>query len=364
LKKVIDREERKRIFLTLWSLPPFFVRIFQKVNMTTFLLRFKKNRRAVISSWIFLFLFSVSLFSNFIANDRPLLVIYKSEIYLPIFFDYYETEFGGDFETLTEYRDIYISDKIEESGFILWTPIRYSYDSINYEIGSPAPSPPTVENLLGTDDKARDILARILYGLRISILFGFSLTILSISLAVVIGGIQGYYGGNIDLFGQRFTEIWSGLPILFLIIILSSFITPHFWSLLFIMLLFSWIPIASLVRAEFLKVRNFEYVGASKVLGASDFRIIFRHILPNAVVSTVTYLPFILVSSIVTLTSLDFLGFGLPVESASLGEILSQAKSNIYAYWIGISIFLVLSTLLVSLIFIGEGVRDGLDTRR
>jgi microcin C transport system permease protein len=326
--------------------------------------RFRENRRATISLYLFLTIFLLSLFSNFIANEKPLAVIYKEKFYFPIFFDYYETEFGGDFETFTDYKDIYISDKILEEGEIFWTPVRFSYNTINYELESPAPSPPSEENILGTDDQGRDILSRILYGLRISIIFGISLTVLSTVLAIFIGGIQGYYGGNIDLFGQRFVEIWAGLPLLFLIIILSEFITPNFWTLLGVMLLFSWIPISSLVRTEFLRVRNFEFVIASKVLGASDFWIIRKHMIPNGIVATVTYLPFILVSSIVTLTSLDFLGFGLSVESASLGEILSQAKNNLHAPWIGITIFVTLSTLLTSLVFIGEGIRDGFDTKK
>jgi len=331
----------------------------QKVHLT----KFKQNRRAYISLWLFGIIFTLSIFSEFIANDKPIVVIYNSEIYFPIFNNYYETEFGGDFETYTDYRDIYISDKIKKRGFIIWTPVKYSFDSINYELSSPAPSPPTFENILGTDDKGRDIFARILYGLRISILFGLTLTFFTILIAIFIGGIQGYYAGKTDLFGQRFIEIWSGMPILFIIIILSEFITPNFWLLLGIMLLFSWIPIASLIRAEFLKVRNFEYVQASKVMGASDFRIIIKHLLPNGFVATLTYLPFIVVSSIITLTSLDFLGFGLPIETASLGEMLSQAKNNLHAPWIGVTIFLTLSTLLVSLIFIGEGIRDMTDSK-
>lgn len=335
------------------------MKVFQKDHIT----KFKKNRRAYISLWIFGVIFTLSLFSEFIANDRPIFVSYKSKSYFPIIFDYYETEFGGDFNTFTDYGDKYISDKIEKDGFIIWTPVKFSFDSINYELKSPAPSSPTFENILGTDDKGRDILARTLYGLRISIFFGLILTIFTIVFALIIGGIQGFYGGKIDLFGQRFIEIWAGLPILFLIIILSEFMTPNFWSLLGIMLLFSWIPVASLIRAEFLKVRNFEYIQASKVMGATDFRIIVKHIIPNAFVSTLTFIPFILVSSIVTLTSLDFLGFGLPIGTASLGEMLNQAKNNLQAEWIGITIFMTLSTILVSLIFIGEGVRDSIDSK-
>jgi len=326
--------------------------------------RFKRNRGALISLYLFSILFLLSLFAEFIANDKPIAVSYKESLYFPIFESTYETQFGGDFETETDFKDLYISDKIEANGWILWTPVRYSYNTINYELTTPAPAPPSKDNILGTDDQGRDLFARLLYGLRTSILFGLLLTAFSVLFAVIIGGFQGYYGGKVDLFGQRLIEIWSGLPTLFLIIILSHFVTPNFWWLLFISLLFSWIGLSSLIRAEFLRIRNFEYIQASKVLGASDSYIIFRHMLPNGFVSTLTYIPFTVVGAIVMLTSLDFLGFGLPVESPSLGEILSQAKNNLNAPWIGISIFTVLSVTLISLVFIGEGVRDALDSRR
>jgi len=326
--------------------------------------RFKRNKGALISLYLFSILFLLSLFAEFIANDKPIAVSYKESLYFPIFESTYETQFGGDFETETDFKDLYISDKIEANGWILWTPVRYSYNTINYELTTPAPAPPSKDNILGTDDQGRDLFARLLYGLRTSILFGLLLTAFSVLFAVIIGGFQGYYGGKVDLFGQRLIEIWSGLPTLFLIIILSHFVTPNFWWLLFISLLFSWIGLSSLIRAEFLRIRNFEYIQASKVLGASDSYIIFRHMLPNGFVSTLTYIPFTVVGAIVMLTSLDFLGFGLPVESPSLGEILSQAKNNLNAPWIGISIFTVLSVTLISLVFIGEGVRDALDSRR
>jgi microcin C transport system permease protein len=326
--------------------------------------KFKSNRGAYFSLYIFLTLFTLSLFSEFIANDKPIIVSYKDQLFFPIFEKTYETQFGGDFETETDFKDIYISDKIEANGWIIWTPVRFSYNTINYELAVPAPAPPSTENILGTDDQGRDLFARLLYGLRISILFGLLLTLFSVVFAVIIGGVQGYYGGKVDLFGQRLIEIWSGLPTLFLIIILSHFVTPNFWWLLLISLLFSWIGLSSLIRAEFLRIRNFEYIQASKVLGASDWYIIFRHMLPNGFVSTLTYIPFTIVGAIVMLTSLDFLGFGLSVESASLGEILSQAKNNLNAPWIGISIFTLLSVTLISLVFIGEGVRDATDSRR
>ena len=326
--------------------------------------RFFENRRAKISFYILSFLFVLSLFSDFIANDKPLLVKYNGTLYFPIIADYYETEFGGDFETFTDYKDEFIINNIEKNGFILMPPIEYSFNTINYYLESPAPAPPSSENILGTDDQGRDIFARLLYGMRVSFLFGIFLTLFSSIIGVAVGGISGYFGGNLDIFTQRFVEIWSSLPFLFILIILSDFITPDFWWLLLIMLLFFWTNLVGLVRAEFLKVRNFEFVMSAKALGGRDFYIIFRHILPNAIVSTITYLPFIFVASIVSLTSLDFLGFGLSVESASLGEILSQAKNNLNAPWIGLSIMVVLSLILTLSVFVGEGIRDAFDPRK
>jgi microcin C transport system permease protein len=326
--------------------------------------RYRENRVATISLYIFLGLFTLSLFAEFIANEKPIAVKFEEKFYFPIFEKTYETQFGGDFETETDFKDIYISDKIEKNGWILWTPVRYSSNTINYELPEPAPSPPSAENILGTDDQGRDIFARLLYGLRTSLLFGLLLTAGSVAIAVLIGGVQGYFGGNIDLIGQRAIEIWSGLPTLFLIIILSHFVTPNFWWLISISLLFSWIGLASLVRAEFLRVRNFEFISATKLIGGGDFYIIFRHMLPNGFISTLTYIPFTVVNGVVLLTSLDFLGFGLPVESASLGEMLAQAKNNLNAPWIGISITVTLTVTLLTLVFIGEGFRDLFDSRK
>ncbi len=324
---------------------------------------FKKNRRGFYSFIIFSILFFLSLFAEFLANDKPLLLKYNENYYYPVFISYPESEFGGFFESEANYKDEYVQKLIEESGWILWAPIRYSYDTINYETSTPPPSPPDAENLLGSDDQGRDILARLIYGFRISVLFGLTLTIFSSIVGVAAGAIQGYYGGKVDLFGQRFIEIWSGLPVLFLLIILSSFVEPNFWWLLGIMLLFSWMSLTGVVRAEFLKGRNLEYVKAARALGLSNGKIMFRHILPNAMVATLTFMPFILSGSITTLTGLDFLGFGMPPGSPSLGELLAQGKENINAPWIGISAFLTLSIMLTMLVFIGEAVRDAFDPR-
>ncbi len=327
-------------------------------------LRFKANKRGFFSLWIFLFFLVLSLFAEVIANDVPLLVRFGGRLYLPLFKEYAETEFGGEFETEADYRDPYVIDLIEGNGWILWPPIRFSYDTINYDLPSPAPSPPTRENLLGTDDRGRDVLARVIYGFRVSVLFGFILTFFSTIIGVAVGAIQGFYGGWIDLIGQRFMEIWSGIPTLYILIILSSVVQPGFWLLLFILLLFSWMSFVGVVRAEFLRGRNFEYVLAAKAMGMSNARVMFRHILPNAMIATLTFLPFTLSGSILVLTSLDFLGFGLPAGSPSLGELLAQAKTNLQAPWLGITIFLVLAVMLSLLVFIGEAARDALDPRR
>jgi microcin C transport system permease protein len=325
---------------------------------------FKANRRGYWSLWIFLFLFILSLFAEFIANDKPLLVRYDEKFYFPIVKNYPETTFGGDFDTTAQYRDPFVRELIEAKGWMIWPIIPYSYNTINFELSTPAPAPPSKENWLGTDDRGRDIVARLIYGFRISILFGLCLTGISSIIGIIAGAIQGYYGGWLDLAGQRFMEIWSGLPILFLLIILSSIVQPNFWWLLGIMLLFSWMTLVDLVRAEFLRGRNLEYVRAARALGLSDPKIMFRHVLPNAMVSTVTFLPFILNGAITTLTSLDFLGFGLPPGSPSLGELLAQGKANLQAPWIGISTFVVLSTMLTLLVFVGEAARDAFDPRR
>ncbi|WP_370277089.1 ABC transporter permease [Pontibacterium sp.] len=327
---------------------------------------FRANKRGYWSLWIFLALFIGSLFAELIANDQPLLVKYNGELYYPIVTEYPETVYGGEFESPTDYKDPFVQELIEQdgAGWILWAPIRYSYDTINYELPQPAPSPPTTENLLGTDDQARDVLARVIYGFRISVLFAVVLTLLSSVVGVIAGAVQGFYGGKVDLFFQRFIEIWSGLPVLFLLIILASIVEPNFWWLLGIMLLFSWMSLVDVVRAEFLRGRNLEYVRAARALGLDNRLIMFRHILPNAMVATLTFMPFIFNGSLVTLTALDFLGFGLPPGSPSLGELVAQGKGNLHAPWLGITAFIVLSTMLTLLIFIGEAVRDAFDPRK
>ncbi|TNC79899.1 MAG: ABC transporter permease [Oleiphilus sp.] len=325
---------------------------------------FRNNRRGYISLWIFLLLFILSLFAEFIANDKPVVVSYQNSLYFPVFKVYSETTFGGEFESEADYRDEYVADLIQQDGWMLWPPVRYSYDTINYHLDVPAPSPPDTENFLGTDDQARDVVARLIYGFRISVLFGLCLTIFSSIIGVIVGAIQGFYGGRIDLFGQRLIEIWSGLPVLFLLIIMTSFITPNFWWLLGIMLLFSWMGLVDVVRAEFLRARNLEYVRAARALGLDNRGIMFKHMLPNAMVATLTFMPFILTGSITTLTSLDFLGFGLPPGSPSLGELIAQGKTNLHAPWLGVSAFVVLAVMLSLLVFIGEAVRDAFDPRK
>ncbi len=328
------------------------------------LAHFRANRRGYLSLWLFLGLFLLSLGAELIANDKPLLVSLNGEFYAPVFVTYAETTFGGEFETETDYRDPYFAELLEGKGWALWPPIRFSYDTVNLALGTPAPSPPTGDNWLGTDDQARDVAARIIYGFRVSVLFGLVLTFASSVIGVLAGAVQGYFGGWVDLIFQRFMEIWSGLPTLYLLIILASFVEPNFWWLLLIMLLFSWMALVGVVRAEFLRARNFEYVRAARALGVGNVTTMLRHVLPNAMVATLTFMPFILNGSITTLTSLDFLGFGLPAGSASLGELLKQGKDNLHAPWLGISAFLVLGIMLSLLIFIGEAVRDAFDPRR
>ncbi len=353
------------------------------------LANFKANKRGYWSFWIFLFIFVLTLFSEFIANDKPLLVVYKGELLFPILHNYPEEKFGG-FLAQTDYRDKVIAKEIDEHGFMLWPPVRYSYRTINRQLPVPAPSPPTwmlseaqcraavlrmykkpdgtcrdLEwNWLGTDDQGRDVLARLLYGFRLSVLFGLTLAGISSIVGVTAGAVQGYFGGWTDLIFQRFIEIWSSLPHLYLLIIVSSIITPSFFVLLGILLLFSWVSLVHVVRAEFLRARNFEYVNAARALGLSNGAIILKHVLPNAMVATLTFLPFVLNSSITTLTALDFLGFGLPPGSPSLGELLLQGKSNLAAPWLGLTGFLVIAIMLSLLVFIGEAVRDAFDPRK
>ncbi|MBV9827167.1 MAG: ABC transporter permease [Alphaproteobacteria bacterium] len=324
---------------------------------------FKANRRGFWSLWIFLVLFGTTLLAEFIANDRPLLISFDGHYYSPVLRDYPETTFGGDFPTETDYSDGEVQKLIAAKGWMVWPLIPFSYKTITYAPG-PFPAAPSRVNWLGTDDQGRDVLARLIYGFRISVLFGLALTVLSSIVGVAAGAVQGYFGGFVDLGMQRFIEIWSGLPVLYLLIILATFVEPNFWWLLGLMLLFSWTSLVDVVRAEFLRARNFDYIRAAKALGVTDAVIIWRHVLPNATVATITFLPFILNGSITTLTSLDFLGFGLPPGSASLGELLAQGKANLQAPWLGITAFVVLALMLSLLIFIGEAVRDAFDPRK
>lgn len=348
---------------------------------------FTANRRGYWSLWIFLAIFGLTLFAEFLANDRPILASYKGELLFPTFVEYPEEKFGG-FLAVTDYRAPFVQDEIEANGWILWPPIRYSYQTINSEIPEPAPARPSwmldkdarcvryaagVDdknctvwnwNWLGTDDQARDVLARLIYGFRLSVLFGFALTVLSSIVGVMAGAVQGYFGGRVDLFFQRFIEIWTSVPSLYLLLIISSILVPGFWVLLGILLLFSWVALVGVVRAEFLRARNFEYVKAARALGVGNLTIMFRHLLPNAMVATLTFMPFILNGSITTLTSLDFLGLGMPPGSPSLGELLAQGKNNLQAPWLGITGFIVISLMLSLLIFVGEAVRDAFDPRK
>ncbi len=349
---------------------------------------FKANRRGFFSFVIFMSLFILSLFAEFIANDRPIVASYKGELIFPVFKNYPEEKFGG-FLAETDYRDPVIKREIESQGWMLWPPVRFSYRTHHYDLPTAAPSPPTwllsseqcraaaakqgneqggcnnIEwNWLGTDDEGRDVLARLIYGFRISVLFGLILAIVSSAIGVLAGAIQGYFGGWTDLIFQRFIEIWSSLPHLYLLIIVSSIITPSFFILLGILLLFSWVSLVHVVRAEFLRVRNFEYVNAARALGLSDAKIMYRHLLPNAMVATLTFMPFVLNASITTLTSLDFLGFGLPPGSPSLGELLLQGKSHLQAPWLGLTGFAIIALMLSLLVFIGEAVRDAFDPRK
>jgi microcin C transport system permease protein len=348
---------------------------------------FKANKRGYVSLWLFLFLFIVTLFAELIANDKPLLVSYKGELLSPMLVDYPEEKFGG-FLAVTNYRDPFVREEIEANGWIVWAPIRYSYRTTNDELPVPAPSPPSWMldketrcqnyplgaddlnctawnwNWLGTDDQARDVAARIIYGFRISVLFGLILTFVSSAIGITAGAVQGYYGGWIDLLFQRFIEIWTSVPQFFLLLIIASILTPNFWILLSILLLFSWVSLVGVVRAEFLRARNFEYVKAARALGVRNGTIMFRHLLPNAMVATLTFMPFILNGSITTLTALDFLGFGLPPGSPSLGELLAQGKANLQAPWLAITGFFVISIMLSLLVFVGEAVRDAFDPRK
>ena len=326
---------------------------------------FRAHRRGYWSMWIFILLFVITLMSEFIANDKPLLVAYQDDYFFPIFEGYPETMFGGEFETEADYSDPYVEELIHNHGWMIWPLIRYNHQTVVWNLPTPAPSPPELENhWLGTDDKARDVVARLLYGFRISVLFGFTLTIISAIIGVIAGALQGYFGGWLDLLFQRFIEVWAGLPTLYLLIILASVVEPNFWWLLGLLLLFSWMGFVGVVRAEFLRARNFDYVRAARALGAKNTRIMFQHVLPNAMVATMTFMPFTLAGSVTILTSLDFLGIGLPPGSASLGELLAQGKANIQAPWLGLTGFFVILIMLSLLMFIGEAVRDAFDPRK
>lgn len=325
---------------------------------------FRANRRAWLSLWLFAVLFGITLCAELVANDKPLLVRYDGAFYFPVFRSYPETSFGGFFETEAAYREREVRELIEARGWMLWPPIPFSDDTVSYDLPTPAPSPPSTTHWLGTDDQARDVLARVIYGFRISVLFGLTLTLVSSLVGIAAGAVQGYFGGRLDLYFQRFIEIWSSLPTLYLLIILASIVEPNFWWLLGLLLLFSWMSLVGVVRAEFLRTRNFDYVRAARALGARDAAIMFKHILPNAMTAALTFLPFILTGAITALTALDFLGFGMPPGSPSLGELLNQGKNNLNAPWLGLSAFGVLALMLSLLVFIGEGVRDAFDPRR
>ena len=324
---------------------------------------FKSHKKSYYSLWLFLLFFSISLFSEFIANDQPLVVKTDNGWFFPVLFEYSEQQLGGEFDFAADYHDPYLQEIIQSQGFMLWPLIKYHYSTINLDTPIAVPSYPTDENWLGTDDKGRDIVAIILYGFRISILFGFAVTIFSALIGISLGALQGYYAGWFDLLFQRFMEIWGSMPTLFMLIILVTIITPNIWWLMLFSLLFGWMGFVGVVRAEFLRCRNFAYVQAAKAMGMSDRRIMFKHILPNAMSATMASMPFVLSGSITILTSLDFLGFGLPSGSPSLGDLMAQGKANLQAPWIAFSGFGVLTLLLTLLVFIGEGVRDAFDPR-
>ncbi len=339
-----------------WSIRPITARR---------LANFRAHRRGYWSMWVFLFLFVFTLFAEFVANDRPLLIWYDGGLYSPVLKDYPEKTFGGDLPGNADYSDKIIQDEIKKKGWMVWPLIPYSYGASVKDLTKPAPTPPSWQNWLGTDNQARDVMARVIYGFRVSVLFGLVLTIASSIIGVIAGAVQGYFGGRVDLYFQRFMEIWDSIPTLYLLIILSAFIQPDFWWLLGIMLLFSWMALVGVVRAEFLRARNFDYVRAARAMGASSRLIMFKHILPNAMVATISMMPFITAGSVTALTALDFLGFGLPPGSASLGELVKQGKeAAVNAPWLGITAFTILALMLTLLVFIGEAVRDAFDPRK
>ena len=322
---------------------------------------FKQNKLSLWASYLFMGILMVALLTPLLANDKPLLLWYKGQMYAPFIQNLTDQDLGGDLPTVADYHDEWTQKEVQQYGWMIFAPVPYSYDTVDYFSLTPFPSAPSKHHWLGTDDQGRDLLARILYGLRLSLAFGILLTFFSSILGIAVGAVQGYFGGKTDIFIGRFLEMWSSLPQLFILIILSSFITPNFMSLLIILLLFSWSTLSGVVRAEFLRGRSLDYVRSAKLLGASHLRIMVHHILPNAMIATFTYLPFILSGAIVALSALDFGGLGLPNGSPSLGEIVRQGKENISSPWIGISIFVTLSLVLSLLLFIGEGVRSAFD---
>ncbi|MEW6427781.1 MAG: ABC transporter permease [Thermodesulfobacteriota bacterium] len=327
--------------------------------------RFRKNRRGFVSLLIFSLLFVMSLAAEFLSNDKPLIVHYEGGYYFPILAAYPETTFGGDFATETDYRDPYIREKLSAEGnWLLATPNPHGYASINLELDRPVPSPPSADNLLGTDDRGRDVLARLIYGFRLSVLFGLGLTLVGTAVGIGAGAVQGYFGGRTDLLLQRFIEIWSSMPELYLLIIFSAIFKPSLLLLLILLSMFGWMGLSDYVRAEFLRGRNMEYVKAARALGVGNLTIMYRHLLPNGMTPVITFLPFRLSGAILALTSLDFLGLGVPPPTPSLGELLAQGKANIGAWWLSLSTFLVLVGTLVLLIFIGEALREAFDPRK
>ena len=327
--------------------------------------QFKTNKRAYYSAVIFLILFTISLFAELVANDRPIVMYHDSQLWAPIVFDYTEQELGGEIEAPAVYWDPYLQNLVKESGgWMIWPLVRFSYKTSDKYLSGPAPMAPNHRHWLGTDDAGKDTLARLIYGFRISVLFGVLLTLISSTIGVAVGAVQGYFGGLVDLLGQRLVEIWSGLPILIILIILASIVEPSFLWLLGCLAAFSWMSVVAVVRAEFLRTRNFEYVRAAKALGDNDLSIIIRHVLPNAMTAALTFMPFILSGAITSLTALDFLGFGLPAGSASLGELLNQGRRNLQAPWLGITGFITIGLMLTLLIFVGEGIRDAFDPRK
>lgn len=326
--------------------------------------QFRKNKRAYGAAVIFALIMLLSLFAEFIANDKPLVMSYKDKLYFPVLKTYTELEFGGDFPVPADYKDEYIQQNIKQNGWMIMPIIPFSFNTVDFEMKTPTPAAPSKTHWLGTDDEGRDIVARVLYGVRLSVTFALVLTFFSSLIGITAGAVQGYFGGKLDIVMQRFIEIWDSLPQLFILIIVASLFIPTFWTLFIILLCFSWTSLTGMVRAEFMRTRNFEFVKAAKVLGVGNWRIIYRHILPNAIIAAVTFIPFLISEAIVSLTALDFLGLGLSHDYPSLGDLVRQGKDNLQAPWIGISIFVVLSTILTLLIFIGEGVRDALDTRK